>query len=217
MSGKDLRILVDHREPEKIVYGLRGMGMSVERTMLSVADYVISSDCAVERKTVHDFAESIFDGRLFEQARALKDSYSGALLVLEGSFELESVLQRNPRALWGAMLKLEIDASLPIFPSPSFQTTIDILYTLTKRISNGQNGEIRIQNKPRLLSNQDWQTFVIASLPGVGDKLARRLLAHFGSVRSVIRAEKEQFVEVEGIGARKAARVSDLLDSKFDG
>ena len=78
-----IKITVDTREPEHLVVLLTQMGVEVSRRMITPGDYIISSKCAVERKTVHDFMGSMFSGRLFEQAEALREAYAKPLLILE--------------------------------------------------------------------------------------------------------------------------------------
>ncbi|MCP8316034.1 MAG: hypothetical protein H3Z52_16305 [archaeon] len=41
------------------------------RARCKVGDYILASDVAVERKTVLDSVYSIYDGRLFKQAKLL--------------------------------------------------------------------------------------------------------------------------------------------------
>lgn len=64
----DTEMTVDSHEPDYIAALLVQLGVDVERKTITPGDYVLSSDCAVERKTVDDFINSMFSGRLFEQA-----------------------------------------------------------------------------------------------------------------------------------------------------
>jgi len=49
--------------------------LSIER--LSLGDYVVENGLLVERKTVHNLALSVVDGRLFRQAGRFKRIVSG--------------------------------------------------------------------------------------------------------------------------------------------
>ena len=153
--------------------------MAVRRKLLTVGDYVLSADCAVERKTARDFVNSIFDRRLFEQAQALKDAYPKPMIILEGDIGFELAQRQNPRAFFGAMLRLELEMQIPVMPTPSPKHTADMLHTLAKRLQRKRKEKIPIQHKPRLMTERDQQIYVIASLPGIGDELAGRLLSNF--------------------------------------
>ncbi len=86
---------MDTREGPSGVPGiLRDLGARVELRLLDVADYVIG-DRAIERKTIDDFASSLFSGRLFEQAKRLVESYVSPVMVIEG--DLRTALQKVSR------------------------------------------------------------------------------------------------------------------------
>ena len=57
--------------------------------------------------------------------------------------------------------------------------------------------------------------YIVAGLPGVNTKIARRLLNHFKDVRSVFKADEDQLKQVEGLGKKKASNISSILDSDY--
>lgn len=194
---------------------LRQSGLAVRRKLLTVGDYILSADCAVERKTTRDFINSMFSGKLFEQSQALKDAYAKPMIILEGDIGFELEQRQNPRAFFGAMLRLELEMQVPVIPTPSTKHTADMLYTLVKRLQRKRKEEIPIQHKPRLMTERDQQIYVVASLPGIGDELAGRLLGNFKTIRKVFEAGVDDLSKVEGIGKAKAERVSKLLDLTY--
>jgi ERCC4-type nuclease len=215
-DDEGVKMTVDTHEPDYIVALLVQLGIDVERKMITPGDYVLSSDCAVERKTVQDFINSMFSGRLFEQAEALKEAYAKPLLILEGDIELELEQRKNPRAFWGALLGLQVNMGVPIISTPTFLHTADVLYILAKRLQRKKAGKIAVQHKPRLMSDRDWQIYVVAGLPSIGNELATRLLRHFKSVRRVFQAVESDLEKVEGIGNAKAKRIHRLLDMQYN-
>ena len=63
-------IIVDSREASsasKIVKGLVERGVNVKTAPLEKGDYVVSDQCAVERKTVTDFVYTLTRRHLFDQ------------------------------------------------------------------------------------------------------------------------------------------------------
>src|SRR4030067_822090 len=63
-------IIVDSREANtaaKIVKGLIERGVHIKTATLEKGDYILSDECAVERKTVHDFVYTLPRRYLFEQ------------------------------------------------------------------------------------------------------------------------------------------------------
>jgi ERCC4-type nuclease len=84
-KGDEPTIIVDSREAssaQKIVKGLIEKGVTVKTQMLEKGDYILSDECAVERKTVNDFVYTLTRRYLFEQLFRLKDVYPKSLIVL---------------------------------------------------------------------------------------------------------------------------------------
>jgi ERCC4-type nuclease len=79
-------VYVDERErSSKVPQLLIEKGVTVIFKFLDVGDYVISNRIGIERKTAIDFAKSIADGRLFDQASRLLQTFEKAIIVIEGS------------------------------------------------------------------------------------------------------------------------------------
>ena len=100
-SNMALKIVVDSREPDLIVALLMELGIDIEKRTITPGDYIVSSECGIERKTVKDFINSVFSGRVFEQVNRLREAYEKPILILEGEIEEELVLMNNPRSFWG--------------------------------------------------------------------------------------------------------------------
>ena len=76
---------VDHREAKSgVVRELSNLGVQIRTSTLTVADYQISDNIGVERKSAHDFTGSIIDKRLYKQAKDLVDQFSSPIIIIEG-------------------------------------------------------------------------------------------------------------------------------------
>ena len=210
-----VKIVVDSREPDVIAALLVQLGVEVERRPVTPGDYILSSECAVERKTTQDFFNSLFSGRLFEQVERLKEAYTKPLMIIEGDVGEELANRLNPRAFWGALLKLQIDYNLPTINTYNTLQTVDLLVTLAKRLQQQSKEPIKLRHKPKILTERERQIYAVCGLPGIGEGLAIKLLSHFGSVRRVFSASKFELMDVEGIGEVKAERITKLLDAPF--
>ena len=74
---------------------------------------------------------------------------------------------------------------------------------------------IVLKKKPR--QEKEMVVFAVASLPGVGEKLAKNLLERFGSVKKIAGATKEELMEVEGIGEKKALALWKVFNMEMGG
>ena len=56
---------------------------------------------------------------------------------------------------------------------------------------------------------------MVCGLPLVSTVLARRLLGKFGSPEAVFNASEEELQKVKGIGKELAAKIKNVLETKF--
>lgn len=207
-------IYIDHRESKSgVVRELSNLGVKIRTSTLTVADYQVSQDIGVERKSAQDFTSSIIDKRLYKQSRELAQEFSKPLIIIEGENMYSGGL--HPNAVRGALASLAVDFGIPIIPTRSPEDTAAMIYRLAVReMEKGpMDAPLRTEKKP--LSLQEQQIFIIESLPNVGPVTARKLLEKFGTVKGVINAPKDELTQVEGIGKVIAQKIRDVIDSGF--
>lgn len=211
------RVIVDEREKVSGVPELiKSLGLQIDYRVLDVGDYVVSSDCAVERKAGRDFVKSLYSGRLFDQARRLRQFYSRPVFVAEGDLQLLVGETSKPRAFWGALTTLALQFGMSVFFTASVQQTSDLIYTLVRRsgLTRAPTGPW-VQKKPRTTNIQKAQLTLVATLPAIGPKLAERVLQRFGTVRRVFSASVAELSTVKGMGRGKAEKIVRLLDAGY--
>jgi hypothetical protein len=108
-NGEEPTIIVDSREAStavKIVKGLIERGVKVRTEALEKGDYILSDQCAVERKTVSDFVYTLTRRYLFEQLFRLKDVYPKSLILLEGylRFGVPCLIWQRTALPWSTLL-----------------------------------------------------------------------------------------------------------------
>jgi DNA excision repair protein ERCC-4 len=59
------------------------------------------------------------------------------------------------------------------------------------------------------------QVYAVSSLPGVGRKLAERLLLKYGTPRRVMSLTAGELSMTAGLGWKRAQKIKDILDSKY--
>jgi DNA excision repair protein ERCC-4 len=207
------RIYVDIREKGSgVPEALARLGVAVIYEQLGVGDYVVSDRVVVERKTVPDLAESLFDGRLFDQVRRMREYYEIPVVIVEGEIgELGRITGRATQVLQ-ALAALSIDYGVRVLWSRGVGDTAALLYTLSCR-EREAGRPVVLNRKPRLDKLWMQQLYVVQSLPGVGPRLAERLLEKMGSIAAICRAS---IVELERVlGAERARRVYRILHAPY--
>jgi ERCC4-type nuclease len=212
--NSSLPLYVDIHEPLDIEERLREAGLPVTRKAITPGDYVIG-EVGIERKTIYDFFSSIIKKRLFEQVSRLRETYPRALLLVEGDLGLVDEYT-NPKAFWGAFIALHMEEGIPVLFSPDEGHTALILETLYRRQIR-VSGTYGLRHKPKLMSLEEQQEFVVQGLPSIGETLSRALLKRFGSVRKVMTATERELLSVPKIGPAKAAQIAGLLDAPYEG
>ena len=211
---KDVIIYADSREGNsKILRNLDEIGVKIKIRKMTVGDYQINNEVAIERKTAKDFVDSIVDKRLFKQATLLKQEFKKPIMILEGDDFYSGFI--NPNAIRGSIASIALDFGISIIPTRGPEDTAAMLKRIALREQKGEkpNIQIRTERKPTDLWEQ--QLFIVESLPNVGPVNAKKLLEHFGSVNNVINASEKDLEAVEGIGAVTAKNIKKVLTSKY--
>jgi ERCC4-type nuclease len=212
---QQLKMIVDNRERNlQILESLSGMGVEMAFSQLPVGDYIISDRLCIERKTFSDFENSIMNARLFDQMQRLHESFAKPILLIEGS-PAESRL--GAHVMLGAIMKLYVDYNTQVIMSADEQETAYILSRFAEHEQKEEKREPRLVGLKKAYTDDQWQILILSSIPGIGAKLARKLIAHFKTIRGVASADVEQLEEVEKIGKKKAERIYSILNAEFNG
>lgn len=210
-KNEQLEITIDSREQNsRVVTELAKRDIKISTAQVSIGDYIISEDTAVERKSVEDFLGSLIDGRLFSQAKSLSRAYMNPIIILEGS-GLHEKRNIDDSAVYGAVASLASDFRIPVISTKNEEETVGILYSLVSR-KQGKKKSSSIRKDKESMSTRDMKKYILEGLPSVSGTLADRLLEHFGSVRAVFQTDEEELQKVKGIGPDTAKRIVEILE-----
>lgn len=207
-------VYADSREGNsKVIRHLTEMEMDVKVRPMAVADYQVSDDVAIERKTAKDFVDSIMDKRLFKQATELREEFKKPLIILEGDDFYNGFI--NPNAVRGSIASIALDFGISIIPTRNAQDTAAMIKRIAIREQTGEKPHIQTRTDKKPVNMWEQQLFIIESLPNIGPVNAKKLLEHFGTVSKVINASENELMEVEGIGKKTAKNIRKVVDSKY--
>ena len=213
MKGK-ARIVADERERQSGVPDeLARLNVQVDYKQLDVGDYIVAPDSAVERKSIRDLMNSIYDGRLFTQCSELVTHYSKPILIVEGSTDSLEKVTNNPMVFYGALASLALDFRLSIIHTSSAENTAKALAALASRILKDYKTGPLLKKIKKSNPVHIQQLSILASLPGVGDKLAVRLLKKFKTPIKTLNASTAELARVEGMGYARASKLRKILDA----
>ena len=215
--GRQIIVYADYREERSGIPELiEAEGVPVVRKNLAVGDYIISNEIVVERKSAYDFAHSLFDGRLFDQARRMAETYPQVYIIVEGDPARLRRYRGRERQLYAAIVALVMDYGARIIYSGGPGQTAYIIASIARRAAQEGRHAAVLRKKAKLESVSDWQLFILQSFPGVGEKTARRIMERFRSLRDFCNAPKSELARIEGIGEKRADLIITILNRRFD-
>jgi DNA excision repair protein ERCC-4 len=127
--------------------------------------------------------------------------------------KVQKMKERMPLA-YEALATVAMEFRIPVLHTPDAEQTANLLITLVNK--NLQNGvatgpllkKIRKGNPVYLQ-----QLSVLSSVPGVGDKLAARMLEKFKTPHRALNASAAELATISGFGLARAQRLRKVLDS----
>ena len=213
MKIEDLRMVIDERERKSGIPDLlKEIGVKVEMTSLPVGDYIVAPETIVERKSVNDFISSVFDGRLFDQCNRLREHFEHPTIIIEGNVDEIDQITENPLVFYGAVSSVVLDFKIPVIPTPNASHTAKLLISMCARQGTMKGPFLKKIRKSGDLQQQ--QLSILCSLPGVGEKLASRMLERFGSPSNSLNASLAELSKIKGMGDARAQKIRKILDNE---
>ncbi|MFH1623051.1 MAG: ERCC4 domain-containing protein [Candidatus Aenigmatarchaeota archaeon] len=208
-EGKTV-VVADYREKETAGF-LKQFGALVNMDALDVGDFVCSDRVVVERKDHSDFVGSIIDGRIFEQAGRMRDSFEKPVFIIEGNSDRDI----SVNALKAAIAALATQYGASVLNTKNPKDTALTVFWLAKKEQQDAKRElsVRVGKKPK--DERRLQEEIVCGLPGVGREYAKRLLEHFGTVENVFGAGEDELKKVKGVGDKLASRIRKIAERKY--
>ncbi len=208
-------IIVDSKEYAKagdVATALRrDFGCVVVVRDLEVGDYVLSERCAVERKTWADFINSIKDGRVFDQARRLREAYRIPVLVIEGSLRYAlKFTEMHINSVYGALATLA-RMGISIIPSSGKEDTARILYVLARQEQDEERRRVTVRTAKKSVPIEELQVALLATLPGIGEARAKELLKRFGSPMNAFKNVRLWDKVIKGLSLEDLRKIEKVL------
>lgn len=213
---------VDHREYVKMKHLMSEIGFQVVKlddngedvgVELDAGDYSQrvrdGREVVVERKS-DDFFSSVFDGRIFNQLAEISENGNilCGFLILDKSINdlLNTAKEMNisENVVFGSLASCCLRGYPPVFVGDmtNFRKLVESIF------NKAYDGKDRII-RPKLEVGKGEDIVVF---PGVAAEKGRRLYEHFGSIKAIVNASKEELMQVKGIGAKLADKIIEVVN-----
>ena len=213
-----VHVIADDRERLSPVIEALRRHDDVEFTLgrLELGDYLLNRRLLFERKTLHDFAASLKDGRLLEQGSRLATSPLHKAIILEGNgHELSNSAMRR-EALQGALITLTLFLGIPLLRSLNPEETARLMLYADRQfdsLASPAPPRLFIGKRPK--GKHKTQLRILQAFPGIGPGIAHNLLEQFGSVEAILAADEQALQTVAGIGASRAKTIRWAVGEKL--
>lgn len=193
LDSKIPHIILDDREKKLMKeFDKKTEVITYESKRLDIADIIISSEVAIERKEGSDFVSSIMDNRLFEQIVRLKDTYPIQILILEGLND--RVFERTGMkisSIYGALSVVSYKLGISVIPTRNIEDTAIAIERIAFREQCGDNnGSPFARNAPKAMDKSARRSYIIEGLVDTGPKKAKLLIETFKTPDNVLKAIK---------------------------
>lgn len=210
------RVIADEREKASGVPDeLSKLNVRVYFSRLPVADYVLNPELAVERKSVRDLVSSVYDSRLFYQAAKLSAAYAKPFLLVEGDSKEVETLAKNLKSFYGAIANVTLAYGLRVLYTANQKETALAIAELLSHARAKPLARVPSELPPKAKSVPQQQLYLVSSMPGIGRKLAEKLLSKYGTPRRVMSLTAGELALTQGVGWKKAEKIKQMLDAKF--
>ncbi len=204
------KIIIDIHEKNSLVPAeLSCLEIPFQFQHLEVADYLINN-IAIERKTIQDLKSSIVSKRIFTQIKNLKQ-YSSSLIIIEGHSDAltnNEVLHEN--AIRGFFLSLALQEKMPLILTESESDTANYLSLLARRKPSSEIS-LRLSRLPE--TKEEQLQYILEGFPGIGPATAKKLLAHFKTLKNIFLASEKELKPIIG---EKAISLYTILNESYE-
>ena len=191
-QNKPLHVIVDNREQKLMaLLDKKKDVITYESKQLDIADIVVSSEVAIERKEGFDFIATIMDNRLFGQLLRLKDTYQYPILLLEGlNNEVFENTGMKISSIYGALSFISYKLGISVIPTRNLEDTAIVIERIAYREQVKDAMPIFSRKAPKAMSKKERRSFIIEGLADIGSKKASTLIARFKTPYEVFKAIK---------------------------
>jgi ERCC4-type nuclease len=216
-------IIIDSGEPPMMKDMVRRHVQNIDDVqvqLLPVGDYYLvgeEKEMVLTRKTWQDLLGSARTGAFWTELGRMEECLiETRALILEG--DPDQVYQyghgKFPE-VFGYVVAVALDWGFPIIPTRTLDETARALAWINKKIGKGGEARhFRIRHLPKI-SIAERPLYMVQGMKGIGGKKAQDLLRKFKTPLNVFLAEKEELMEVDGIGKKHANVIYDTLRQEW--
>jgi ERCC4-type nuclease len=161
-----------------------------------VGDFVWDSELCIERKTVPDFVQSVWDGRLFNQAADM-EQYPKSVIIITGSFKgiafsprlCNFTVEQKLRAQCSILARTKVK----ILHVDNREQLINSIFILREKSEKGDK-EFIVERHSKTVNRLDPNAALFLTIPGVGPAMYQRISEDYTTFEELLRDVRNEEV-----------------------
>jgi ERCC4-type nuclease len=175
-------MIIDYREKELIA-----LLPSATVESLDIGDIVFRIDdetaAIIERKTLHDLAASIRDGRYEEQSARLSATGVKVFYLIEGTEYSDRFTGVSMDTLYSAMFSLQYNRGFNLLRTYSVDETAHLLTVIEGKIKRGQSIKTIVKSKRAdSITPENIGIIMLCQIPSISATIATHLMAKYSTI-----------------------------------
>lgn len=231
---KTLTLIVDgYSSNNTIVQSLKEKGLSIVETSLKWGQYMITDSCVIYHMTSAELARLTADKTIFRRILDFKRTAPEPIVIVEGDPLGHSEIV-SKGALRGALSFIAMHNRVPVLTAADVNDVAEMIYIMTNQAQNGMGmtlsepapmetpAETNASEKPSGGNGSlpkepaELREYIVRAIPEIGPSTAKAITRKYDSLRALFSTSAKDLTTVEGIGQKKARKIVEFLDGKFE-
>lgn len=166
-----------------------------------------------ERKTPEDFASSVMEGRMREQAQRLGDREERAYIVIEGNMSDFSDLEHTnipPKSLRGMVSSIMARNNIPVVFCSDQVNLADFCVRIARKHKEDANMTFQ-RSHSDLEKEVDFFERALVQIDGIGPKTAEEITERYDTLVDFLTDSKSSYTKIDGIGKATADSIKEQM------
>ena len=208
-------ISIDSKEPTRLKTLLKKKGVETKGEYLHIGDYLLPGSTIVERKTNADFLASIFDKRIWIQAKNMTQYDHPIIAIIVGDKWKDFYFRKGHHIhkVWlSTVATLTCRYNISVVTFSDEDEFLDYLKALDNKLSS-EKESVRFDPIARKANSiEERKENTLCAADGVSVKTAKQILECFGSVKNVANETIEGLQKIKGIGKKTAKNIYEVFN-----
>ena len=211
-----MKLIIDARESRNKIKKFEDLGFEVEFKNIPIGDFVCEEKgIVIERKTVEDFVGSFRSGRIVKQLQQMEQFEHKYLIIIGAWKDLYfKKVTITKEQICGMLSSIAVRYNAKMVHVDNENDFVRVVAKICDKTDDGKS--INIYDTDLLKSNiknEDILVMMLACVPGISVKTAKKILDKFDFF-GLVNCSEEDLISIDGIGKKLAEKVKNVFKNE---